>query len=235
MGRDMDERRGSVRLPMAVRVLLTWRGGRFAGVTTDLSVHGLFLETARSLPSGTAVRLDFDLVRSGRTGHIVADGRVVRIVRAPDASGAGRTIGLGVEFDSVLEGLPALQDYVSERLARAKTVADAKDGAERRSRPRLPAGLPVKWGTNPNPAEEGLLTNLSESGSFLVSAEGGVEPGTRIYLQFEIVERGQPRQVRAVCRVVRTAGKGMGIVFDVASIDTEAIAYFVRKRCSKAG
>ena len=51
--------------------------------------------------------------------------------------------------------------------------------------------------------------------------------------QVEIVEEGKPRAVRAVCRVVRTTSGGMGVEFDVASIDIEAIAWFVRRRSLK--
>jgi len=200
-------------------------------MTSDLSVHGMFLETSRSLPSGTSVRLVFSLMRRGVEHRIVVDGQVQRVVPTFASSKGPRTLGMGIQFDSVIEGLPVLQDYVRDRLDRTRKLEDTASGVERRATPRIAAGLPVLWGTNPQPSEEGHLSDLSESSSFLVSTDAGVAVGTRIFLQFEIVDAGQPRQVRAVCRVVRTTSGGMGIVFDVASVDTEAIAHFVRERC----
>lgn len=231
-----DERRRSVRLAIAVEALIHWRGGQFKAMTTDLSPSGILVESAEDLPKGAPVRVRFELAFGGRTGRVVADGRVARTVRSRRKSGVIR--GMGIRFDNVSTGETLLREYVEGRLKRTDTLI--MRFKERRTESRISVGIPVRWGTSPTPDQDGLLTNLSSTGSFFITGATGVDGGTRIYLTFDIVEGKKVEHVRAVGRVVRStegaSGKtGLAVRFDVASMDVEAITWFVRQRTEGGG
>lgn len=226
-----EERRAAVRLDTALEASISFSGGRFQALTTDLSPHGILVETDRQLPRNTVVRVEFELAQGGRVGRVVADGRVARTVRSRRKDRVVR--GLGIRFDDLIQGRDLLRRYVDGRLMRTDTLIIRFK--ERRTESRINVGLPVRWGTSPTPDREGLLTSLSATGSFFITGGEGIETGTRVYLTFEITEDNKTQSVRAVGRVVRStegaSGKtGLAIHFDVASMDIEAITWFVRQR-----
>ncbi len=230
-GNRKEERRRAVRLDTAIVARVFFSGGHIDALTTDLSPHGVLVETDRQLPKNTVVRVEFELAFGGRTGKIVADGRIARAVRSKREDRVVR--GLGIRFDDVIRGSAMLNQYVDGRLERTDTLIIRF--RERRTESRINVGLPVRWGTSPTPDREGLLTSLSATGSFFLTGGEGIEIGTRVYLTFEVTEGNKPRPVRAVGRVVRStegaSGKtGLAVHFDVASMDIEAITFFVRQR-----
>jgi hypothetical protein len=229
------ERRGSVRLVIAVKAHIDWHGGKFVALTTDLSPKGILVETKQALPKNTLVRVQFELAVGGETGRVVADGRVVRLVRSKRGKRVIR--GLGIRFTNIMRGEDLLGEYVEGRLDRTDTLIIRF--RERRTESRLAVGLPVRWGTTPDADQDGLLTSLSASGSFLLTGAGSVEADTRLYLTFDITADDELHHVRAVGRVVRAtkgaSGKtGLAIQFDVASMDIDAITWFVRQRTEGA-
>ncbi len=229
------ERRRSVRLAIAVEAQITWRGGQFVAMTTDLSPAGILVETSEVLPKGAPVRVRFQLAFGGRTGRVAADGRIARVVKSRREAGVIR--GLGIRFNNVSTGETLLREYVEGRLTRTDTLI--MRFKERRTESRISVGIPVRWGTSPTPDQDGLLSNLSSTGSFFITGAAGVEDGTRIYLTFDITVDKKVEHVRAVGRVVRStegaSGKtGLAVHFDVASMDIEAITWFVRQRTEGA-
>ncbi len=225
------ERREAVRLASSVEVRVSWSGGQFTGLTANLSRHGLFVETDQRLRVRTAVRVRFDLPQPGRPVPIAARGFVVRTQKV--RTGRGHVRGLGVRLEDFIEGRAALREYVEHRLERTDTVV-AKF-RERRAARRIDVGLPVRWGTGPEPDRDGLLSSLSVSGSFFIAGDHAVPTGTRVYLRFDLLDDGETRNVRAVGHVTRVVEgrhgqKGLAVQFDAASMDIDTIAGFVSER-----
>lgn len=98
------------RAPLAVRVGLETGDQFFTGFSTDISVSGIFVECARTLPVGRAVEVFFELPG----GHsISAEARVQRIRDGKD----GRKPGLGIAFRALVrEDRVRVGRYVSQQL-----------------------------------------------------------------------------------------------------------------------
>lgn len=95
------------RAPLAVRVGLESGDQFFTGFSSDISVSGIFVETARLLPVGRAVEVFFELPG----GHAVsADGRVKRVRED------GKR-GMGIAFRQLVrEDRKRIGRYVAQRL-----------------------------------------------------------------------------------------------------------------------
>ncbi len=94
----MTDRSGT-RLPFQIQV--DYRIDEDADVlfTTDISEHGLFLETVKPYPVGTKLALRFNLPGIIPTIHVV--GEVMRVVVESDSQDAWQVPGMGVRFVSV--------------------------------------------------------------------------------------------------------------------------------------
>jgi len=109
--RDPTERRIHARIRVETDVTLGGDGRVLAGVSSDVSVGGIFVAAYRSLPRGTRASLRFRLP----TGQVMATG-VVRWTR--DAR-PGIIAGMGIEFVEMGElDLAALERFCSEPASR---------------------------------------------------------------------------------------------------------------------
>jgi hypothetical protein len=93
------ERRSFARLPYRIPCEFSYGGMKLAGIVTDVSARGVFVETSNRIPVGTELRFllhdpsgDFELV-----------GRVTRERRSHRAVRHVRSSGLGVELSVVPE------------------------------------------------------------------------------------------------------------------------------------
>lgn len=228
---DQDRRRFA-RLPITIQARVLWRGGELRVFTSDVSVGSVFLEMREPLNVGAQVRVELSVASPSGPRRVVADGHVMRSGASEFGSGSGQ--GMAVQFDAFRSGFADLKAFVESQLQ----VYRGNEGAagDRRRARRIPVGLPVTWGTSDPPLLEGYLSNLSASGSYVVDTEQPVEPGARIYMQFELPLAGGTRKVRAIATVARVQAsaedgfQGMGIAFDAATVDAELIRKFVEER-----
>jgi uncharacterized protein (TIGR02266 family) len=95
IGADPTERRGAPRIPIETDVTIGGRGRVVAGVSSDVSLGGIFVAAYTPVPVGTRVSLRFRLP----TGQIMATG-VVRWVRE---GRPGRIAGMGIELGEMGE------------------------------------------------------------------------------------------------------------------------------------
>jgi uncharacterized protein (TIGR02266 family) len=94
-GADPAERRGTPRIPVETDVTIGGRGRVVVGVSSDVSLGGLFVAAYSPLPVGTRVSLRFRLP----TGQVVAAG-FVRWVRE---GRPGRIAGMGIQLGELGE------------------------------------------------------------------------------------------------------------------------------------
>jgi uncharacterized protein (TIGR02266 family) len=87
---DPTERRADHRVPVETDVTIGGDARVLSGVSSDVSVHGIFVATSRPMPEGTRVSLRFRLP----TGQVVATG----IVRWTRDARPGVIAGMGIEF-----------------------------------------------------------------------------------------------------------------------------------------
>jgi hypothetical protein len=94
-----SERRVFTRLPYRIPCEFSYAGSKLAGIVTDISARGLFVETSNRIPIGTELtfvlrdpRGSFEVV-----GHVMRERRSHRSVRHVRAS------GLGIQLDVVPE------------------------------------------------------------------------------------------------------------------------------------
>lgn len=92
---DPTERRSAPRIPVETDVTIGGRGRVVAGVSSDVSVGGIFVAAYTPASVGTRVSLRFRLP----TGQVVAAG-VVRWVRE---GRPGRIAGMGIELTEMGE------------------------------------------------------------------------------------------------------------------------------------
>jgi PilZ domain len=93
------ERRVFTRLPYRVPCEFTYEGFRLAGIVTDISARGLFVETSSRIPTGTEIRF---VLRDPR-GSFEVIGRVMRERRSHRSARQVRANGLGVQLDVIPE------------------------------------------------------------------------------------------------------------------------------------
>jgi uncharacterized protein (TIGR02266 family) len=92
---DPTERRGNPRIPVETDVTIGGNGRVFTGVSSDVSMGGIFVATFRPIPEGTRVSLRFRLP----TGQVMATG----IVRWTRDARPGVVAGMGIELAEVGE------------------------------------------------------------------------------------------------------------------------------------
>jgi uncharacterized protein (TIGR02266 family) len=108
-GFDPSERRAEHRVPFETDVTLDAGGQLLTGLSSDVSLCGMFVATFRSLPVGTRLSLRFRLP----SGYVAVTGEVVWTRRARP----GIVAGMGIEFVSVADeaGEEALARFCGER------------------------------------------------------------------------------------------------------------------------
>ncbi len=92
------DRRRTGRSSIIVRIDYSTVDEMFSEFTRDINEGGLFIETAKLVPAGTEVSMQFYLPGSDEVLQTI--GRVVRVSSGPSVS-AGASSGMGVEFDEL--------------------------------------------------------------------------------------------------------------------------------------
>lgn len=93
------DRRAFTRLPYRIPCEFGYAGAKLAGIVTDISARGLFVETSNRIPVGTELRL---MLRDPR-GSFEVMGRVMRERRSHRSLRHVRASGLGIQLDVVPE------------------------------------------------------------------------------------------------------------------------------------
>lgn len=93
------ERRSFTRLPYRFRCEFVHEGHKLAGIVTDVSARGVFIETSHRIPPGTELRL---LLRDPR-GSYELMGRVRREKRSHRSARQVLSGGFGVRLDVIPE------------------------------------------------------------------------------------------------------------------------------------
>lgn len=118
--RHMHARLRSLRPRVRVPVLLESAGERYAGLTVDLSLGGLFLETDAALAPGTEVLLEFSLPEAGL---LLVRAEVAWVNQPAAKIKKDLPVGLGMQFTKLTpEAQMALGRFIErDRTARAPT------------------------------------------------------------------------------------------------------------------
>jgi hypothetical protein len=96
---DGAERRVFTRLPYRIPCEFGYAGSKLAGIVTDVSARGIFVETSNRIPVGTELRL---VLRDPR-GSFEVMGHVTRERRSHRSARHVRSSGLGIRLDVVPE------------------------------------------------------------------------------------------------------------------------------------
>jgi hypothetical protein len=94
-----SERRAFTRLPYRIPCEFTYAGAKLAGIVTDISARGIFVETTNRIPLGTELRF---VLRDPR-GSFELVGRVMRERRSHRSARHIRASGLGIQLDVIPE------------------------------------------------------------------------------------------------------------------------------------
>jgi hypothetical protein len=93
------ERRVFARVPYRIPCEFSHDGHKLAGIVTDVSARGVFVETSHRIPPGTELRL---MLRDPRGSYALA-GRVKRERRSHRSLRHVRSSGFGVQLDVIPE------------------------------------------------------------------------------------------------------------------------------------
>jgi hypothetical protein len=93
------ERRAFTRLPYRIPCEFTHAGAKLAGIVTDISARGIFVETSNRIPLGTELRF---VLRDPR-GSFEVVGHVTRERRSHRSARHIRASGFGIQLDVVPE------------------------------------------------------------------------------------------------------------------------------------
>ena len=246
------EQRKAPRVRFTAKTCLTWREGRVHGYSLDISGAGMFVETTTLLPLGTAVVAKFDLVSTAGADRVVATGRVARTISSSDTDPGGTFLGMGVAFDRIQQGEDALRAGVGaedmevawslpEPVMRPPTDQRQEPcGAERRGAPRVPVGIPVWWGLEDPPANQGHVGNISTTGALVLHAGEPLPDGTRVFLRLNLPVKGRVVEIRGMARVVRVSTaqdretNAVGLHFEAGTMDTVNLSRFIALRLKRA-
>jgi uncharacterized protein (TIGR02266 family) len=95
-GEIVLERRRTLRVPLRVDITCRIAGACITGTTSNLTVHGLFLETETPVPSDAEVDIALEL--PGDEKPVEVSGRVKRLARRKNDPP-----GFAIEFDALEE------------------------------------------------------------------------------------------------------------------------------------
>jgi hypothetical protein len=93
------ERRVFTRLPYRIPCEFAYNGAKLAGIVTDISARGIFVETSNRIPTGTELVL---VLRDPR-GSFQVVGQVMRERRSHRSARHVRSSGLGIQLSVVPE------------------------------------------------------------------------------------------------------------------------------------
>jgi hypothetical protein len=93
------ERRVFTGLPYRIPCEFSYAGSKLAGIVTDVSARGIFVETSNRIPTGTELRL---VLRDPR-GSFEVMGRVTRERRSHRSARHVRASGLGIQLEAIPE------------------------------------------------------------------------------------------------------------------------------------
>jgi hypothetical protein len=93
------ERRVFTRLPYRIPCEFSYGGAKLAGIVTDISARGIFVETSNRIPTGTELCL---VLRDPR-GSFEVTGQVMRERRSHRSARHVRASGLGIQLAVVPE------------------------------------------------------------------------------------------------------------------------------------
>ena len=93
------ERRTFTRLPYRIPCEFSHEGAKLAGIVTDVSARGLFIETSHRIPSGTELRV---VLRDPRGSYEVM-GHVGREMRSHRSARQVLSGGFGLRLDVIPE------------------------------------------------------------------------------------------------------------------------------------
>lgn len=93
------DRRVFTRLPYRIPCEFAYSGAKLAGIVTDISARGIFVETSNRIPTGTELRL---VLRDPR-GSFEVVGSVMRQRRSHRSARHVRSSGFGVQLNVVPE------------------------------------------------------------------------------------------------------------------------------------
>jgi len=123
--RDHSRRHG--RVPVAFEVTYSTPGAFLVAYTSNLSKGGVFLDTPKPLPVGTAVKLSFSAPSAPEP--IVVDAVVAWIRDTPTPE--GHPSGMGLRFDQLEERYGAVIDRLVAGFAGLRILVVAADPAAR--------------------------------------------------------------------------------------------------------
>ncbi len=104
------ERRKHVRFPVRIRIRYRTADQFFQDYVQNISIGGIFVETARPLSEGTKLAVEFSL--PGMKAPILADGVVVHQVICNRGSGTSGS-GMGIRFSELdKKSKRILEEYV---------------------------------------------------------------------------------------------------------------------------
>ncbi len=219
---SIRERRRTERVRWALMVQLAWKKGEVTAYTTDISVNGFFAETKEEIPVKTELTITFQVDGIEGSLPVEATGKVIRCVGPATAAATGVLPGVGVRFKRVKKNNKAFRLAVDSKLGRAELPRQ-----ERRSEPRLPVGMPVRWGEKDPPDRDGRMADVSGRGAMCVVKGDPPANGSRIYLSFKLPHRGEIKDVKAVARIKRSEShegtSTVGIQFEFSSVGDDLL------------
>jgi hypothetical protein len=159
------ERRAAPRARVAWRVEVRCGTEELVAHSTDVSIGGMFLDTADSLPIGASLLLAFAVGAGDTRQVVVAEALVVRRIAADDVQRRGRLPGVGIAFTRFLVGEEAFAETL--RILLGGPVHRSSDDSRERSHPTRIDGLflaaVAEW-ADPSPPEGTTGTSSATSG-----------------------------------------------------------------------
>jgi len=125
-----------------------------AGVCTNVSTCGIFVQTDEPLDIGGEVRVEFEIAGGFGRDQVLVLGSVARRVPVDDPEGGRQQHGHGINFDRCLLGDDELREFIRERLD-----LDWDDVAAPAAATGVPASVAHELeGTIPEPEHPALAT-----------------------------------------------------------------------------
>ena len=90
------EKRQSKRIPFKLKVDCQYQGNFLFEYATDISQHGIFIETREPLKVGTQVALQFTLPDEKKTMEVVG-----KVMWTNPATSGSKNPGMGIEFNGL--------------------------------------------------------------------------------------------------------------------------------------
>jgi uncharacterized protein (TIGR02266 family) len=99
MAKASSEKRRQRRVPVQIQIQYQSADGFFQDYIRNLSLGGIFIETAKPLPKNTKLRVEFRLPEMA--DPITADGIVVHTLRVGRAKKNSAVSGMGIRFSEL--------------------------------------------------------------------------------------------------------------------------------------